>query len=106
MAMGDWPLALSVAGWTAGGVAAGKPPTSLSPCLTSRRISLDTDNVCVVGSIAAGVQAAIRNVTAESAFAVTQSAAMGGAAGGVVNVVIAGAGVGAAATQWYGGCEE
>lgn len=50
----------------------------------------------MIGSLAAGFQAGIGNVVAGSAFAMAQSATMGGAVAGTVNAAFVGAGTGAA----------
>jgi hypothetical protein len=52
-----------------------------------------------LGTIAAGAQAGIGNVAAGSLFALTQSAAMGGAVAGVVNGAVTGVGAVAVAYE-------
>ncbi|KAF1962776.1 hypothetical protein CC80DRAFT_530698 [Byssothecium circinans] len=95
--VGGWPIALGALGWSAGGVVAGM--YHYSQCLSYRLIS-------DVGSLAAGAQAGIGNVVAGSAFALTQSAAMGGSVAGVVNGAIVGAGGIAAAYEAFKGSDD
>jgi hypothetical protein len=80
------PAVLGIFGFGAAGPVAGKP-------LPQAEVA--SNNLKLLGGIAAGIQAGIGNVAAGSAFAVAQSIAMGGAIPAAVTAV--GAGVGAAA---------